>query len=152
MRNWTKTLSAASYRGVPFYVDYEGMTGGKRLALHEFAGGRTTLIEEMGLKTSGFDVTAYVIGDLSDVSARALVAAMQAPGPGFVTLPIDGGLMACVDDWHRSREKDRMGHIAFDIHFVPLSNEAGFSLSTGDVISTVAANIVSAAAGFARLF
>ncbi|MGO7565260.1 DNA circularization N-terminal domain-containing protein, partial [Rhizobium johnstonii] len=57
MRNWQKTLRPASYRGVSFLVDYDDLSGGKRLALHEYDGGRSTTVEELGLRTSVFDVT-----------------------------------------------------------------------------------------------
>ncbi|MBY5407164.1 hypothetical protein HFO98_01500 [Rhizobium leguminosarum] len=152
MRNWQKTLRPASYRGVSFFVDYDDLSGGKRLALHEYAGGRNTTVEELGLRTSVFDVTLYHLGDDADARALALQAAMLADGPGFLILPMDGGMLATVENFRRSRGKDRNGYVGFDVSFIPSSNDAGAVLSIGDVTATVAAGIASAAAQFARFF
>ncbi|MBX5082167.1 hypothetical protein HJB56_05115 [Rhizobium lentis] len=152
MRNWQKTLRPASYRGVSFFVDFDDLAGGKRLALHEVAGGRRTIVEELGLATSGFDVTLYHLGDAADAQALALQAAMLADGPGFLILPMDGGMLATAQGFRRSRGKDRNGYVGFDVTFIPASNEAGSVLSIGDVSSTVAAGLALAAVQFARLF
>ena len=152
MRNWQKTLRPASYRGVSFFVDYDDLSGGKRLALHEYAGGRQTVVEELGLSTSAFDVTLYHLGDASDTQALALQAAMLADGPGFLILPMDGGMLATAQGFRRSRGKDRNGFVGFDVTFIPSSNEVGAVLSIGDVSATVAAGMAAAAAQFARFF
>jgi prophage DNA circulation protein len=152
MRNWQKTLRPASYRGVSFFVDYDDLSGGKRLALHEYAGGRQTVVEELGLRTSAFDVTLYHLGDVADAQALALRAAMQADGPGFLVLPMDGGMLATAEDFRRSRGKDRNGYVGFDVTFIPSSNDVGTVLSIGDVTATVAAGLPAAAAQFARFF
>ncbi|MBB2841467.1 UNVERIFIED_ORG: prophage DNA circulation protein [Rhizobium etli] len=152
MRDWTKTLRAASYRGVAFFVDYDDLSGGKRLALHEHAGGRQTVIEELGLATSLFDVTAYLLGDEADGRALALQGALRADGPGFLILPMDGAMMATAQNFRRSRSKDRNGYVAFDISFIPAANDSGGVLSIGDVSATVAAGFVAAAARFAAFF
>jgi prophage DNA circulation protein len=150
VRDWQRTLRPASYRGVPFFVDFDDLSGGKRLALHEYAGGRQTVVEELGLTTSTFDVTIYLLGDAADAQALALQAAMLADGPGFLILPMDGGLMATAQGFRRSRGKDRNGYVGFDVTFIPSSNEAGEVLSIGDVTATVAAGLAAAAVQFAR--
>jgi prophage DNA circulation protein len=152
LRNWQKTLRQASYRGAPFWVDFDNLSGGKRLALHEYAGGRTTTVEELGLVTDVFDITLYLIGDLADVQALALQTAMKAPGPGLLVLPIDGAMFATMQGFRRDRSKDRAGYIAFDASFVPASNETAAPLSIGDVTAVVAAGFAAAAAQFARFF
>lgn len=152
MRNWAKTLRAASFSGVSFYVDFDELTAGKRLALHEVAGGRQTTIEELGLLTSVFDITLYLLGDRADAQALALQAVMLAPGPGFLMLPMDGGMMATAQGFRRSRGKDRNGYVGFDVTFIPAANDGGAALSIGDVTATVAAGIAVAASQFARFF
>ncbi|MBB4590167.1 prophage DNA circulation protein [Rhizobium leguminosarum] len=152
MRNWQKTLRPASYRGVSFFVEVDDLSGGKRLALHEYAGGRQTVIEELGLSTSVFDVTLYLLGDAADAQALALQAVMLADGPGFLVLPMDGGMLATAENFRRSRGKDRNGYVGFDVTFIPSSNEAGTILSIGDVTATVAGGLSAAAAQFARFF
>ena len=152
MRNWAKTLRPGSYRGVRFWVEFDDDSFGKRLAIHEYAGGRTSVIEEMGLSTSGFDVTAYLTGDTADMQAMALKAACLAPGPGLLTLPVTIPGMAYIESGRRLFDKDRLGYIAFGFRAVPVSNTAGSVPSVGDVLSAVAVNFSIAAAGFGRLF
>lgn len=137
---------------MPFWVQSDSLSGGKRLALHEYAGGKSPKIEELGLTTSVFDVTIYLLGDLADVRAAALQAAMQADGPGLLVLPIDGAKVATMQGFRRDRDKDRAGYIAYDASFIPAASEAGSVLSIGDVAATVAAGISAAASQFARFF
>lgn len=141
MRDWAKTLRRASFRGVPFWVETDGLSGGKRLALHEYAGGRHTVVEELGLMTSAFDVTMYVVSDLADLEAKVLTAAFQADGPGYLVLPIDGGMLATAQAFRRSRDKSRNGYIAFDVTFIPFFNDGGLVLSIANVSLAATLNI-----------
>lgn len=152
MRDWSKSLRRASYRGVEFWVDFEDLSAGKRLALHEYAGGRQTVVEELGLATAAYGLTIYLVNDLADIEAQALSAAMLADGPGYLILPIDGGTMATAQDFRRSRGKDRHGYIGFDVTFIPTVNDTGITLSIGDVTAAVANGFAAAAAQFAKLF
>ncbi|WP_242220073.1 DNA circularization N-terminal domain-containing protein [Shinella zoogloeoides] len=152
MRDWTKTLRRASFRGVEFWVDDDELGGGKRMGIHEYADGRQPLLEEMGLSTSTFTATAYLLGDDSDVRAMRLVAAAQAAGPGRLVLPMDRGQMASIVDFRRVRAKDRMGFIAFDFTALPYSSEAGAVLGGADIASAVLNGLAAAARSFGSLF
>jgi prophage DNA circulation protein len=81
MRDWAKTLLPASYNGVGFQVDTDDLGGGRRLAIHQTAGGEVPVIEDMGRATSTFNVTAYLVGDNADGQANALIAMAGLPGP-----------------------------------------------------------------------
>ncbi|WP_438752065.1 DNA circularization N-terminal domain-containing protein [Pararhizobium sp. O133] len=142
----------ASFRGVPFYVEVDDRAGGRRLAVHEYAGGEISLIEDMGRATESVDVTAYVLGDVADFQSHALFAVCGLPGPGFLMLPIDGGRMMHCQEFSRSRFRDRAGYIAVDLHFVPAGIGAGSFLSIGDVAASFSNDIVDAALGFAGMF
>lgn len=152
MRHWQRDLRPASFRGIRFWVDQDALSGGKRIARHEYAGGRQTVLEEAGLATSIYDVTAYLLGDVSDLQVVALQTACLAVGPGRLVLPIDGGFMAYVENFSRSRERDRQGYIAFSFSAIPLSNESGTILGLADVTLAYVTDIVDAAAGLSRLF
>lgn len=152
MRDWASTLRRASFRGVSFWVDYEDLSGGKRLARHEYAGGRRTRLEEMGLKTPSFGVTAYLLGDASDVAASLLTTACLAAGPGRLVLPMDSGQLAYVEDFHRSRERDRRGYVAFEFTAVPANGEILSSISLADVDTSFLGALSAAASAFGRLF
>jgi len=152
MRDWASTLRPASFRGVRFWVDFEELTGGKRLARHEYAGGRRTQLEEMGLKTPSFSVTAYLLGDASDMEAAALSTACNAAGPGRLVLPIDAGQLAYIEDFRRSRERSRRGWISFEFTVVPASGEILPSLGIVDVDTAFGGLLSAAASAFGRMF
>lgn len=152
MVDWKKRLRRASFRGVSFWVDTDDLYGGKRLAVHEVAGGKIATIEELGLKAGSVDVSAYLVGDLSSVQSAALLAAVQADGPGRLVLPLDGGLLATVEDFHRSRQKDRQGYIAFDLRFVLQSVSVSTGLTIGDVSATISLNFATASVQFSLMF
>lgn len=141
MRDWTRTLRRASYRGVSFWVESDDLSGGKRLAVHEHAGGKSGVIEELGLMTRAFDVTAYLVSDTADIQARIFLAAMEADGPGILTLPLDPGFMATVQNFRRSRTKNVNGYIGWDVTFLPNAAPSGAVLSIGDVSVAFSANI-----------
>ncbi|WP_319517237.1 DNA circularization N-terminal domain-containing protein [uncultured Martelella sp.] len=152
MRNWAATLFPGSYKGVPFYVEYDSASGGKRLAVHEHAGGYQSTVEELGKATEAFDVTAYTIGDFSDVQALALKAVLNAPGPGLLTMPIDPPMLATAERYWRTRSKRELGYVGFGITFVPHPTALGKALNLGNVNAAVAAGVGLAAAGMSSFF
>lgn len=152
MRDWASTLRAASFRGVKFFVESEDFSGGKRIAVHEYAGGRFTFLEEMGLATSGYEVTAYLLGDESDRQAKRLETACLAAGPGRLVLPMDSGQMAYVASFRRSRSRDQRGYVAFSMSIIPISNAGGAVLGVADVEAAVRANLAVAAQAFGGFF
>ncbi len=152
MRDWRKTLQPASFRGVPFFIDGEDLSGGRRLAKHTYAGGEVTKPEDMGKAVESFDVTGYLTGDDADLKAKAIQAACSLPGPGMLIMPMDGGMMAYAEGFRRTREKNRTYYVRFDVTFVLDGALPVAALSIGDVSAAVATGIALAASGFARLF
>lgn len=151
MRDWSKLLPA-SYNGVPFKVDGEELSGGRRQAVHLVAGEADPVIEEIGPAVTTFGVTAYLVDDFADFQAHALVAALRMPGPGFLVLPIDGPLLVHVSDFSRSRSKDRNGYIAMDMSFIAASASGGYSLGIADVGFAFKANLGGATVQFGGMF
>jgi len=153
MRDWSKLLSA-SYNGVSFHVDSEELSGGRRLAIHQTAGGEVPVIEDLGRATSTFSVTAYLAGDGADVQANVLIAMAGEPGPGLLTLPIDAPQRVHVpeDGFRRSRAKDRNGYVAVDLTFIAAGIPAGAALGLGDVAFVFGIGLAGAQIGFSGLF
>lgn len=118
MRDWLKAFRPASFRGVPFKVDVENASGGRRLSIHPIAYADTSVIEDMGRDPHRYSVTAYVVGDRADGAALALAAALATKGAGTLVLPMQGALAARVATWSWSRYKDYAGHVGIDIEFV----------------------------------
>lgn len=153
MRDWSKLLDA-SFNGVPFRVESEDLSAGRRQAIHQVAGEQSPIIEEIGPGATTFSVTAYVVGDLADFQSHALVAALMMPGPGFLVLPIDGALSVHVveDGIRRNRSKDRNGYIAFDLGFIVAGSVGGISLGLGDVSFSFSAGIGGASVALSVMF
>jgi prophage DNA circulation protein len=153
MRDWTKLLPA-SFNGVPFHVDSEELSAGRRQAVHMVAGEMPPVIEEIGPGARTFSVTAYVTGDLADFKSHALVAALMMPGPGMLVLPIDGPMMAHVveDGIRRARSKDRNGYIAMDLGFILAGETGGAVLGFADVAFAFRANVGGAALALSVAF
>lgn len=151
-RDWMKTLRAASFRGVAFETESDTNDGGKRLGLHEYAGGYTTLVEEMGAKTERFSITAYLLSDTADIRADALRAACLAAGPGLLRLPTEAARLVYVEDFSRMRERDRMGYIAFGFTVVPVGVEGVSALGLGDLANAFRSGLSGAAASLAGVF
>jgi prophage DNA circulation protein len=152
-RDWTKLLPG-SYNGIPFHVDAEDLSVGRRLVIHQTAGGEVPIIEDMGRGVSTFSVTAYLTGDAADVQANALISAGGMPGPGFLTLPIDAPQLVHVpeDGFSRSRSKDRNGYVAVDMTFIAAGIVGGYVLGIGDVALAFTVGLGAASLEFSGLF
>lgn len=152
MRDWTKTLRPASFRGVPFKVETEGLAGGGRhVAVHEYVRSEEIQTEDMGRKANRYRVTAYIANDLADVHGAALVAALTTPGPGILMLPMLGPLEVRISgDISSNHSKDRLGYVGFDFEAVEAGGASLFSsLPLGNRLAATAAASI---AGLARTF
>jgi prophage DNA circulation protein len=94
MRDWLTAFRPASFRGVPFKVDGEGMAGQRRLSISPIAYADSSVIEDMGRDPMIWPVTAYLAGDFADREAQALTAALSLKGPGLLVLPMHGAVRA----------------------------------------------------------
>lgn len=152
MRNWAATLRKASFRGVSFLVDIDEFGGGKRIARHEYAGGVSYYLEEMGDAIPAINVTAYLLGDDSDAAALNLQRACLAAGPGRLVLPIDSGRLARIENFSRVREKDRRGYIAFGFTAIPESTQPGGVIGLGDIRSILTGSLAVAFSTLATVY
>ncbi|CUA90226.1 Mu-like prophage DNA circulation protein [Chelatococcus sambhunathii] len=118
MRDWSRTLFHASFRGVPFWVEVDEERGGRRIVTHEFPMRDEPFHEDLGEKAAIFSVTAYLASDAADAEAAALASASRARGPAVLVLPMHGPLTARCVDFRRSRERDRAGYVAYELDFV----------------------------------
>ena len=69
MRNWLTAFRPASFRGVRFKVDGEGMSGQRRLSISPIAYAERSGIEDMGRDPRVWQLVAYVSGDAADGGA-----------------------------------------------------------------------------------
>lgn len=118
MRDWTKALRPAAFRGVPFRVDAEAAEGARRLSISPIAYAETSVIEDMGREPRIVSLSAYVVGDTADAAALALSGALDAKGAALLALPMLRPMRARVQAWRLARERSRGGYVAFEITFI----------------------------------
>jgi len=148
MRDWTKTLRPASFRGVPFHVETEGLVAGRHVAVHEYVRSEEIQTEDMGRKAKRYRITAYIANDMADVQGAALVAALTSPGPGMLMLPMLGPVEVRISgDVSTNHSKDRLGYVGFDFEAVEAGASSAFpSLALGDRLAGAAAGLLGGAA------
>jgi prophage DNA circulation protein len=152
MRDWTKALRPASFRGVPFNVETEGLAGGGRhVAVHEYVRSEEVWAEDMGRRAKRYRVTAYIANDLADVHGAALVAALTQPDSGMLMLPMLGPVEVMISgDISTNHSKNRLGYVGFDFEAVEAGGASLFpSVPLGNRIAATAAGSI---AGLARTF
>ncbi len=131
MRDWARTLRKASFRGVRFWVEQNEAEGGRRVAVHNIAGGEIPVTEDLGRLATGLRVQAYVASDAADAEMWALQGVCSAPGPAMLTLPMmPAALVRCLGCTPR-RERDRAGYVAFDLVFVEAGRASAAGIATG---------------------
>ena len=137
MRDWTKTLPDASFRGFPFHTKREELPqSGRHVALHEFVKAEEHATEDMGRKARRYRVDCYVVGDDADSQALALVELCSEAGDGQLVLPLLGYLTVKCDNCSCNMEKDELGRIHFVLDFTESGNDSAFvSISIGDRIA-----------------
>lgn len=145
--SWRERLQQAAFRNVPFQVERAGLSGGRRLAVHEYPLRDLPFAEDLGRDARGYHVEAYVLASAIDgngergsdyMAARdALIAALESgDGPGTLVHPYLGRMQVVVRGYRLS-ESTREGGIArFSIAFM----EAGEATQPG--AATVTPSIV----------
>lgn len=91
--SWRSRVSAGkgSFRGVPFFImDDATLSGGRRLARHEYPLRDDGEIEDMGLSAREYAFTAVVFGNDYLDQKEALITALEASEPGKIDHPYYG--------------------------------------------------------------
>jgi prophage DNA circulation protein len=154
MANFRDIVAApASFRGVPFFVDRNRRTGGRRKVSHQIPFSEDpNFVEDEGLESPAFDVEAFVVGE-DYISARdALLTALETKGPGTLVHPFYGTVTVQVGPVNVEESKDELGCARFAIAFektLPLPvNPTSTAVGPASVISSAAAARSSALAVF----
>lgn len=157
--NWRASYQQASFRGAIFFVETDARAGGRRVAMHEYPKRNTPYAEDMGRRAVRFTVQGYLIMDQVPTTVAgftpnnyldlkdALIAALEADGPGMLRLPLPyrkSDVMVQVQQYSVTESRERGGSCVIEMDFV----EYGDPVYRPD-IST--ANAVLAAAAAAEL-
>ena len=137
--SWKDNLQDASLRGVPFKVDEDEATFGRRVQVHEYPNRDKPWAEDLGRATRRFSVQAYLIGDDFFEQRNKLIEAIEKPGSCTLVHPYYGEMTVTVDDAVRvshSVSEGRMCRVSFS--FIE-SGELSFpaaGLATGQKLSS----------------
>jgi prophage DNA circulation protein len=90
--SWRDELLPASFRGVPFFVESNELTLGRRVVRHEFPLKQVdpTFPEDVGRLGRSFSVDAIVLGPDYLSARNALLTALEVEGPGELVHPYYG--------------------------------------------------------------
>lgn len=95
---WREELQPASFRGVPFGVQADSGTFGRRGQTHEYPQRDKPWTEDLGRATRNFELTAFLLGDDYLAQRDALLLAIETEGPGLLVHPWYGELTVNVKD------------------------------------------------------
>lgn len=118
---WQARLRPASFRGVPFGVEAESGSAGRRGRVHEYPFRDMPYTEDLGRRARRWRIQAFVIGDDADLQRDALISACEVKGAGELIHPTLGNLQVQVDpdtpiEWVERWDEGRV--IAVQLAFV----------------------------------
>ncbi|RJG06244.1 hypothetical protein D3870_09685 [Noviherbaspirillum cavernae] len=103
---WKDKLQPASFRGVPFEVESDDGSFGRRVQVHEYPDRNEPYVEDLGRATREMNIAAFLIGaDYMDKRDR-LLAAIEEAGPGTLIHPWYGERKVAL------KEPARVSHIS----------------------------------------
>ncbi len=148
MKDWTRSLRPASFRGARFLTETEELSaGGRNVATHEFVRSEDVLSEDMGRKAKKYKVKAYIANDAAEADSAALVSACTAPGAGSLVLPLQGTVQVICTEISSSHAKEKLGYVEFSLEFVEAEDGPAFpSISLGDRLAIEALDGLAALA------
>src|ERR1035437_5914135 len=120
-------LQAASYNGIPFFVEAQSRASGRRTVIKEIPNSDPlSTTEDMGRRIRKFAVTAYIIYSPVldpdwETSRNDLIAACEADGTGTLMLPtmLSNDVMpVIVDTYSVTEHQGKGGYAEFTINFI----------------------------------
>ena len=95
--DWRDRLRDASFRGVPFSVEDDDASFGRRVQTHEYPNRDKPFTEDLGRAARRLTVNAYVIGDDYADKRDRLIAAVETAGPGTLVHPQYGEMQGSIN-------------------------------------------------------
>lgn len=126
---WKDQLRPASFRQVAFHVDSDDMTAGRRVQVFEYPQRDKPFAEDLGRAAREINITGYVIGADYMAGRDALLAALEAPGPGTLVHPWYGSLQVVAKPARVTHSQSDGGMCRFSLVFVE-AGELQFPSST----------------------
>lgn len=152
--SWIDNLQDASIRGVPFKVDEDEATFGRRVQVHEYPNRDKPWAEDLGRATRRFSIQAYLIGDDYFEQRNRLIEAVEKPGRCTLVHPFYGEMTVTVTDEVRvshTKDEGRMCRVSFSFTEAGELSFPSAGLATGQKLSSSVSffdDAVSSAFGF----
>ena len=144
---WRDNYRAASFRGVPFFVESADSTHGRRQAVHEHAQRDVPYTEDLGRKAREFSVSGYLIGAEYQTQRDELIKACETAGPGVLVHPYRGEMTVTCRGLGVSESSNEGGMCLVKLTFLE-SGEASYPSAKVDTVNAISAkgNAVTASA------
>lgn len=116
LTDWRDRLRDASFRGVPFSVEDDEGTFGRRVQVHEYPNRDKPFTEDLGRATRRMTINAYLIGDDYADKRDRLIGAIETAGAGTLVHPHYGEMQGSIDGQVRvthSNAEGRMCRVSF---------------------------------------
>ena len=140
---WRDQLRAASFRGVPFFVESHDFSTGRRGVQHEFVQRDQPYFEDTGRKAKQFSVTGYALGADYFSARDKIIEACEKEGSGELIHPYLGRqVVNCTDLKVRESQRDG-GFVEFSFTFNE-SGEQSFPDSKKDTALAIASAATNA--------
>ena len=111
MSEWRDRKQAASFRGVPFWVDTDNVPVGRRTQVHEYPQRDQPYTEDMGRQTRKYRFSGFVVGDDCLSQRDRLLTALDKPGAGELLHPWFGRLTVTAGECEVSHARDEGGMV-----------------------------------------
>lgn len=115
--DWQASQWQASFKDVPFAVDTDTKSGGRRIHVHEYPSRDYWDNEDLGRLRQQVDVAGYVFGDKCELWAEELFAACTTPNEGLLYLPMRVPVAAHCLRVESTFASEQMGRIDFSLSF-----------------------------------
>ena len=144
---WRDNYRAATFRGVPFFMESADSTHGRRQAVHEHAQRDIPYTEDLGRKAREFSVSGYLIGAEYQTQRDELIKACETAGPGVLVHPYRGEMTVECRGLGVSESSADGGMCMVRLTFLE-SGEASYPSAKVDTVNAISAkgNAVTAAA------
>lgn len=137
-------LLQATWRGIPFFVESEGITeGGRRVILHDYPNSGNRYVEDLGELPKQFRLSAFVSGPDFVDRANQLERALSEAGPGRLTLPTFGAATLYAMPYRIDASHQSVGEIKFDLAFTVGQSVSGPERATATIETVYAAGDAS---------
>ena len=152
--SWRDRSGPGSFRGVPFRVDTDELSGGRKAVIHEYPLRNEQFVEDLGRRGRSFRVDAYVIGDDYIEQRDRLISALEKEGVGELVLPyLDIGTKRVVATDFSVRESREEGGIAlFQMTFEESPELAFLPESLKDIVGDLDASAFASMTEFSTDF